>query len=58
MSKAMLTVIVGVFLAAFATELMTRRAQRRRSKSSPTLRELRRAFLDGYHGRIPTADAR
>lgn len=51
MTKAMLTVIVGVFLAAFATELMARRPRRRHARVSTSAEDLRRAFLDGYHGR-------
>lgn len=56
MTKAMLTVIVGVFFAAFASELMTRRSRRRKSKHAATMSELRRAFLDGYHGRVPATE--
>jgi len=50
MTKTMLTVIVGVFITAFAVEMVTRRKHPPHGKLSKAAKDFGQAFLDGYHG--------
>ena len=57
MSKLMLGVIAGVFVSAFALEVISRsnpellRGVRDRAKLAAG--DFHRAFLEGYHGEVP-----
>jgi hypothetical protein len=48
MTKFMLTVIVGVFVAAFAVEMIGRRRRRVRPQLGDVARDFRRGFAQGY----------
>jgi hypothetical protein len=49
MTKLMLTVIVGVFMVAFTTEMMQRR-RKRVHRMPKVVRDFRRAFVEGFGG--------
>lgn len=57
MSKCMLSVIAGVFVGAFALELLNRRKPGLlaavRDRASRAATDFRRAFTDGYRSAIP-----
>jgi len=57
MTKCMLSVIAGVFVGAFALELLNRRRPgflaQLRDRASRAARDFRRAFGEGYKSAIP-----
>jgi hypothetical protein len=57
MSKCMLSVIAGVFIGAFALELLNRRRPGLlaavRDRAARAAGDFRRAFGDGYRSAIP-----
>ena len=50
MTKLVLTVVVGAFVAAFAEEVMSREKRGIRTRVKTNAEEFKRGFMEGYRG--------